>query len=177
MMRIWRRLALVCLVPAALAALGLGVLFAIQQDRDVNTVIEIAAPPARVWAVLADTRRYPDWNPLIASIAGPLRTGAVIEVTLRLPAGTTRVVRPRLLAVEPGYEIRWLGDLAIPRLFTVKHKLIMTPAGPGRTRLRHEAEFRGLLVGPLADGLLAATERGFRAMNRALKARVEAAAG
>lgn len=40
----------------------------------------IAAPAARVWALLADASSYPDWNPSIVSITGVISKGARIAV-------------------------------------------------------------------------------------------------
>ncbi len=44
--------------------------------RSLSVDIDIAAPPARVWAVMSDTGRWSEWTPSIASIrrfgSGPL---------------------------------------------------------------------------------------------------------
>lgn len=36
----------------------------------ISTEIEIAAPPATIWAVLTDYERYPEWNPFLTKISG-----------------------------------------------------------------------------------------------------------
>ena len=45
----------------------------------IERVVEIDASPARVWEVLADLVRWPEWTPSVLTVelldAGPLRTG------------------------------------------------------------------------------------------------------
>ncbi len=60
-------------------------------------------------------------------------------------------------------------------LFDGEHSFRIEVAGEGRVRFVHSERFLGVLV-PLLGWLITATGRDFAAMNRALKARVEAAA-
>jgi hypothetical protein len=137
---------------------------------DTGTVIEASAE--RVWQVLVDFDAYPAWNPFVRRLAGELRPGARLEVTVQ-PAGRGEFsFRPRLVAVEPGRELRWLGRLFIPGLFDGEHGFAIEPLEAGRVRLRHSEVMSGLLV-PFLGGMLRDTERAFHEMNRALKARAE----
>lgn len=145
---------------------------------DITTEILIDAPPARVWAVLADFAAYGTWNPFMPEIAGPLEPGARLRVRI-VPLGSRGMTfRPRLQAVEPERELRWLGHLLLPGLFDGEHRFRLEPLdGGARTRFRHGETFSGLLV-PLIFGARAqaSTRAGFEAMNAALKRRAEAAA-
>ena len=38
--------------------------------KELKTTIEINASPAKVWEVLLDFEKYPDWNPFIKNIRG-----------------------------------------------------------------------------------------------------------
>jgi hypothetical protein len=82
--------------------------------------------------------------------------------------------RPTVRAARPGRELRWLGHLLVAGLFDGEHSFQIEPLGAGRSRFTQAERFSGLLVRPFGGGL-AKTERGFEAMNRALKARVESA--
>lgn len=144
--------------------------------KTLRTEIEIDAPAERVWAVLADSAAYPEWNPFIPRLVGRLEPGAKLEVRLEPPGGTAMTFRPTVLAAEPARELRWLGRLFVPGLFDGEHRFAIEPLGEARVRLVHEERFSGVLVGLFAGSLDKHTRSGFEAMNRALKARAEAAA-
>ncbi len=71
-------------------------------------------------------------------------------------------------------ELRWKGRLLLPGIFDAEHSFRLTALESGRTLFSHEETFTGFLV-PLAfrGALKRGTERGFEAMNRALKHRAE----
>jgi hypothetical protein len=140
--------------------------------RELSTSIDIDAPPEEVWSILVDFAAYPDWNPFIVGIGGVPRLGARLEVTMQPPGRRRATFRPRVTAVEPNRELRWLGHLMVPGLFDGEHAHRLEPAQGGGTRYTQQELFRGVLV-PLTGGILAATEQGFRAMNEALKQRAE----
>ncbi len=83
--------------------------------------------------------------------------------------------RPTVTVFEPGRELRWLGRLGVAGLFDGEHGFRVRAEDVGRCRFEQFETFRGLLVAPLFFMAGAATRQGFEAMNRALKARVEAA--
>ncbi|MBL4720437.1 MAG: SRPBCC domain-containing protein [Alphaproteobacteria bacterium] len=161
---------------AYLSLAGLAIisfLWAIQEDTNVNTSIEIEGSLADVWKVLGDTEVFSEWNPLILEFSGEIRRRGRIFVKLEIPDAGIRTYNATLLGYQVEHEFIWEYDLPIPRLFTGKHKLIIDPMPGGGVRLRNEEELRGLLVGPLTASYLAKKRIGFEAMNRALKERVE----
>lgn len=132
----------------------------------------IAAPPAEVWAVLADTDRYPEWNPFITSLDGSLELKGKLRVRISPPGGRPMTFRPTVVDYEPGTRVAWLGRLGVPGLFDGRHTLTLEPLDDGRTRFIQHESFTGLLV-PFTGKTLARTEAGFRAMNDALADRVQ----
>jgi hypothetical protein len=142
--------------------------------REICTEIEIDAPAARVWQVLTDFAAFPDWNPFMTTAEGDLVAGGRLRVALHSPGHRPMTFRPILLTVEPEKGFRWLGHLGVPGIFDGEHEHTLEPLGPDRTRYVQSERFRGVLV-PFVGAMLKDTTRGFEEMNRALKARAEAA--
>ena len=140
----------------------------------IETSIDIAALPSRVWSIFTDFAAYPEWNPFITRVAGYPRVGERLVITIQPPGRKAMMFRPVVLAATPDVELRWRGRLLMPGLFDGEHIFRLSPAGDG-CRLDHSETFTGLLSG-LLGGTLPATRRGFVAMNQALKARAESIA-
>ena len=174
MLALRRRPPLALLAAALLAACGgaadPGARTAFTQV-EIDTEILIAAPPEAVWAVLSDLPRYPEWNPYHVRVEGALEPGAELDVSIEKPNGVAVALRPHVLEVSPGRALVWGGG---PRgIFRGEHRFDLAAEGPDCTRLRHSEVFAGLFVGfAKLDGI----EPGYRAMNEALKARVEGGA-
>ena len=142
-------------------------------NQELSTQVDIDAPPEAVWAVLTDLDAYHEWNPFM-HVAGRASENARIHVELALPEGRSTRFRPTVTRVEPSREFRWLGHLWTPGLFDGEHRFTLSALDDGRTRLTHAERFSGVFA-PLVWRLTGeATERGFEAMNAALKRRVEA---
>lgn len=141
---------------------------------EIRTEVEIAAPPARVWAVLVDFKRYPEWNPFITSIAGTPERGATLQITLGFSDGRQVNETPTLVVVEPESELRWALQKLHRRWLHLEHFFLLRPAGD-RTRLVHGANLTGFAV-KLAGHTLTLAARASVGMNEALKKRVEAGA-
>lgn len=43
--------------------------------KELRTEIEIKAPPEKVWEILTDLARYPEWNPFFHHAVGTLKVG------------------------------------------------------------------------------------------------------
>lgn len=136
----------------------------------------IDAPAERVWAVLCDLARYPEWNPFVVSCRSTLAPGDPIAMRVRIFAYFSQPQREVILEHEPG---RWLCyGLAPSRLGALASRRShqVTPADPARTRYVSRFELSGWLA-PLVQWLLGARLRaGFAAMSAALAARAEALA-
>ena len=139
------------------------------KTHELRTEIVIDAPADRVWDVLVDFADYPQWNPFITRIEGTPETGA--RLTADLDGDLAMTITPTILHVEPARELRWLGRLWIPGLLDGEHRFQLEELEPGRTRLVHAEEFRGLLIPLVWPWMADSTEAGFRAMNEALRAR------
>ncbi len=141
--------------------------------REIRTAIKIDAPTERVWQILMDFASYPQWNPFLCQITGEAQVGARLDVQIQPPGGRPLIIRPTVQRVEPQRDLRWMGRLGMPGIFTGVHRFELQSMGAGRTLFVHHESFTGLLV-PIVLGLLGKkTRQGFEAMNQALKARAE----
>jgi uncharacterized membrane protein len=84
---------------------------------DIQATIEISAPPERIWAVMSDVERWPEWTPTVTSVemldGGPLRVGVRARIRQpRLPAAVWTVT-----ALDPGRRFTWQS--VVPGLTSV----------------------------------------------------------
>lgn len=143
--------------------------------KKIRSEIIIAASSDEVWSTLTDFSTYPEWSPFITGIRGPLKTGERLEVRLRPPGRREMVIHPKVIRALKGRELRWIGRVLVAGLFDGEHRFTIEPLADGQIRFVQAEVFFGLLV-PLLPGVIADAERGFAAMNRALKERVESIA-
>jgi len=137
--------------------------------KTVSATAWIDAPPMKVWAVLTDLSRYPEWNPLFREAAGEVGVGRRIVLKSYPEGGRPMTVKPTITAARAGAELCWVSRL--PGILTEEHRFTLS-AGNGGTLVVQSETFRGALV--LVSGKARArAEASFRAMNRALKARAE----
>jgi hypothetical protein len=146
----------------------------LEEMETVTAATWIDAPPEAVWAVLTDLARYPDWNPLFGEGTGDLAVGQRITLRSTGPDGHRVTTRRRVTAIIPNEELRWAGRPARmpPGLLATEHSFTLKP-GNGGTLVLQRAAVRGFMV-RFSGRLLDRAEAGSRALNGALKARVEA---
>ena len=144
--------------------------------KEIRADIDINASAEQVWRILTDFRLYPEWNPFIKGISGEAKTGREIEVRVAPPGGKAATWRPRVLRAAAREELRWLNRLLIPGLFDAEHALRIERVGDSKVHFVQQETISGILV-PLMGKALEARQRGFEAMNAALKARAEAQPG
>lgn len=165
------RLILRVLFTIALLAVGFYALGWTKHEA-IETSIDIDAPPERVWDVLTDFEAYPTWNPFIKSVEGVPLEGDMLKVTLQAATEDKPITfEPLVTFVDPKMELRWEGQLMLPKLFDGEHYFILEKTADG-TRLTHGENFTGILL-LMVD--VPGFEVSFDAMNQALKQRVEAA--
>jgi len=139
---------------------------------ELRAELEIDAPPERVWGVLSDFSAYHEWNPYITGIAGELRQGSELAITVSPPGGNDTVYRPRVLVCDEPRELRWRSQLWMKGLFDGEQFFLCQETPSGGTRFVHGENFTGFFVRFLGQQLLQVA-RGFAFMNQALKERVE----
>ena len=113
--------------------------------KEYTTSRHIAAPPARVWAVLVDAARYGDWNPEIVAIDGNIGPGQRITAHVRLGSGKVQKVGLRVTALDAPHLMEWTGGLPFG-LFVGRRTFTVDSAASG-CEFRLHLEMFGLLSG------------------------------
>jgi uncharacterized protein YndB with AHSA1/START domain len=140
---------------------------------EMRTSIDVAASPDRVWEVLVDVERWPEWTESVTSAKllddGPLVVGSRVEVSQpKIPTGTYTVT-----ALESGKSFTW--EQRQPGSAVSAHHEC-TPSADGGTRVELAVVMTGVLGGVVGRLYRRLTER-YLAMEAAgLKARAEGGA-
>jgi hypothetical protein len=141
--------------------------------KTLETRITINASAAKVWNVLTDFKSYPYWNPFVIKLEGDAMEGNQISVNLKMEGSKPQTFQPVVLKSEQRKEFRWKGKLFVSGLFDGEHYFILKAISENKTELIHGENFSGVFVGPIWSLIGEKTKNGFKAMNEALKHRVE----
>jgi len=140
--------------------------------KDFSVSVQVQAPAQRVWEVMSDVERWPEWTPTVTSIrrtnTGPLRIGAKARIRQpRLPPANWVVT-----SLTEGRAFDWESRSPGVRILA-RH--VVEPHGDG-ARVTLTVQFGGLL-GNLIGRATAALNRRYLALEAdGLKRRAEARA-
>ena len=135
--------------------------------------IGIQAPAEVVWGIIYDLDRWHEWNPTYPSAAGQIRLGEFLTVTLAIPGQPTQTLKAKVLEWVPNSQLHWELKMMGGLIRTLRYIEIETLAN-GSSVVDNGEIFGGLMGPSLGKRMGRAVQRGFRAMNEALKARAEA---
>jgi hypothetical protein len=141
--------------------------------KSIHTEIEIKAPASKVWEILMDFEKYPEWNPFIKSISGEAKVGGKLKVVMQQPDSKPMTFKPKCLTSEPNKEFKWLGHLLVKGIFDGEHIFKLREREDGTTKLVQCENFNGLLLPFFWKQLNSKTISAFEQMNAALKNRAE----
>lgn len=139
----------------------------------ISAEVDIDAPAERVWDILVDLDRYPEWNPFTTKVESTLRVGerAVLHVQMRPDKAVVQV--ENVTTYEPGVRLCWGMKLGARFLLAANRCQVLNPLPRGGTRYYTCDEFHGALV-PLVLWLYGVDiQRGFNGVAQALKHRAE----
>ncbi len=113
--------------------------------KELRTEIEIQASPEKVWQILIDFDKWPEWNPFIHTVVGKPETGENVDITFRT-ASKEMTLHCTIVESEPSQELCWQYHVMIASLFRGEHSFIIEPVGTDRVRFVDREIFNGLLV-------------------------------
>lgn len=118
---------------------------------EVEAVIDIAAPPMKVWRALTEFSAYPKWNPY-REVVGVAALGEKVVLRIGPDVDKRRPLPARITAFEPGRKLTFTTGRRLLGLATETFDLERSVRG---TRLRHVARVAGigsLLIGRRSFG-------------------------
>jgi hypothetical protein len=127
----------------------------------------IAAKPARVWALLTNAADFPRWNSTVTSIQGEIARGN--KLALRVPI-SERTFTPKVKELEPEARMVW-GDGMAP-MFKGERTFTLTPREDGTTDFAMVEVLSGLML-PMIKGSLPDFVPVFEQYARDLKSEAE----
>lgn len=150
----------------AVAVLAVLAVLAFTGKKTFHVEIAIPAPPAAVWAVLTDTGRYADWNPVFVRVDGEYRAGAAVKSTVKEPGKPPVVMASEVRRLVPERELNQVGGIF--GFITFDHRWLLEPADGGTKVTQHEVD-RGLWLWFWDSDWV---EPAYRKASEALRARV-----
>lgn len=111
--------------------------------KSVQSEINIAAPPEKVWTVLTATENYENWNSVMNLLEGEIKEGNKVKYRFtqdadnvsEIPSTVKKVVAQKLLNQGGG----------VPLILTFNHKYILESSAEG-TKLTIHEEYEGIGV-------------------------------
>lgn len=139
--------------------------------KNLHTEIIINASAQKVWSILTDFEKFPEWNPMVVSIEGKEEVGAQLTVALK-NGSSTSTFQPKVVVFEKEKAFEWLGHLPLG-MFNGRHQFKVEKLSDSQVKFVHREDFSGWLSGLIMRMIGEQTRQGFIAMNEALKKRAE----
>jgi uncharacterized membrane protein len=137
--------------------------------RNFTITIDIAAPTERVWRVMSDIERWPEWTSSVTSVtplsSGPLAVGK--RAMIRQPKFPPALWK--VTAMDAGRAFTWVSGAPGLRV-VARHAVEATTTG---SRATLSLDFQGLLGGFFGRATQRITERYLALEAHGLKARSE----
>ena len=141
--------------------------------REIRTEIQIAAPPEKVWSILADFNTWKSWNPIVSDANGEAALGSELTVvTCGKDGQTAQKYKPVITVFQKPKSLHWRAKMMTKILFT-NDKILELKAVSGGTNVVHSELFRGLMVSLFWGMMKREVPTMLEKMNKALKKKAE----
>lgn len=109
----------------------------------IQTQIEIDAPADKVFEILTDFERYPEWNPLTVRIDGAPKVGEVLKLHVSI-SGQSMVRKHVVSRVDAPTALCWTIRTKQPWLMRGERCQTVEDLGDGRCRYSNDEQVLGL---------------------------------
>jgi hypothetical protein len=131
--------------------------------------VSIHAAPDRIWSILTDAARYPEWNPTVDKVVGRIAPRERIALHVKLNPG--RAFPVTVAAFDPPRRMVWRGGMPLG-LFVGERVFELVPRANGLVEFSMREQFTGLLA-PLIGRTLPNMQPAFDDFAAALKREAE----
>jgi hypothetical protein len=131
----------------------------------------IKASPERIWSILTDAAKYPEWDPAAEKIEGNIALGQTVTAYTKLSPG--RAFPAKVTEFVPGRKMTWTGGMPLG-LFKGERTFTLVPQGNGTVEFTLREVFSGPMLA-LIGGSIPDMTQAFQGFVAGLKARAEAA--
>jgi len=141
--------------------------------KEIQTEIEIAAPPEKVWSILINIDNWSKWNPTTIQASGVPSVGSELTITMRGEDGNDGPkYMPIVTSLEEPTLFEWRAKMMSDILFTNGRIFELEKISTG-TRLINKETFKGMLVPLFWSKFSSQVPLFLNEMNEALKIQVE----
>jgi hypothetical protein len=129
----------------------------------------INASPEKVWAILTDAAKYPEWDPVAEKIEGRIALGEKVTAYTKLSPG--RAFPAKVTEFEPGRKMTWTGGMPFG-LFKGERTFTLVPKGNDVVEFTLRETFSGPMLA-LIGGTIPDMTQVFEGFVAGLKKRAE----
>jgi hypothetical protein len=138
--------------------------------KEYSASTRINALPEKIWAILTDATKYPEWDPVAERIEGRIALGEKVTAYTKLSPG--RGFPAKVTEFEPGRKMTWTGGMPLG-LFTGIRTFTLVPQADGTVEFTLRETFSGPMLSLIGGSLPDMTEP-FKGFVAGLKQRAEA---
>jgi len=142
--------------------------------QTVETEIDIAAPPEKVWSVLTNIGQWQDWNPTVNASLGDAAVGSTVTITMiSEEAGKDGPkYSPEIIQMDEPTYFHWRATMGAGFIFT-NEKIIELEKTDAGTKVKHTETFKGAMAALMKSRMQSGVSPILTAMNDALKKTAE----
>ena len=139
---------------------------------EIHNEVEISAPVEKVWEVLTDLAKFPEWNPLFYQGSGRIQVGEMVTVFAKTATKDMKF-DCTVISLEPLRGFSWKFHVLHPVLFRGIHNFQVKISTDRNAIFIDQEQFEGLLLPLQAKDIRTNGLAAMVGMGQALKQRVE----